>query len=910
MFIYLLPFLLLLVINAQFNDNCNGENKTTYLRTEKVLTIEEPLLLLTDVTLNHCAMECTKNSNGVPCKTFEYNAQKQTCALKKNSAQPVGKAVLMPATNNGLALFQQICIPTNNLCVAPYSFERFPQKILTGHAMEVLSVKSLSQCLLECLESRERMHIDCKSVMYYYETGECIMNREQRKTAPHLFSSDTKFQLVDYFENNCFDVQCADGYKVHWIRMDDFEIGEDKDVIMGGLSSEECKQACTDNTVGSEIFPCKAFVYTSSKKECRLSAETGSLATGKKSSNGALISELSSISAGQYLEKFCLQGPVKCKDTSFDMIPNRMLEIRERVIITNSLSECLFQCLQLAEDCNSVMFFKDIDECVLNKKSQFSDPDLFKSAEKVDYFDNVCDYEVRPSKSNLSDDHKSFTDPPKMRPMFMPNMDVTVENTPFTLSGEATTAITSAEDVTMSTTPAKKKNGIIETDCRLDGIQIDAHFDEPSTGAIFIKDHSSTCRNTFEDARDARLEIPYPSSTNTNQVCPGIELAPSLWSYIVVVQKNSMGIPSLMTGQDRIFNVTCDYSNIVKNEKSARSTEISHDPPRPVFHMSPPAIPEKVVMSILKDGIPVNTVSLGEELELRWKISEELKKGVEGERLGFLVEECTAERLEGLPPDPAPLPLIVGGCPEKRVKGQLIKGPVEETSEGFSTKIKVFRFDGSKRVRIRCSINICVEKCDPINCDEAKPNSSLMSFGRKKRQTIKELASMIEQYDKIRGEAIQKKLLQGETIEQSMAQGSFTILDSPERQENEDNIITTPFPLTKSVVMSTISQAQTDQDVNEFSESLLNNTMECDAENSKICVKRSFAIALLMIITVLFASQMFTFFSWLQNRQSNLHLHSSSALSHSSASMSTHSTLSSGFRSRSSSNSNTLYYGK
>ncbi|CAD5220106.1 unnamed protein product [Bursaphelenchus okinawaensis] len=871
---------------------CNDVNKTTYLRTEKVLTIEEPLALLTDVTLSHCAKECTRNSNGVECKTFEYNAQRQTCALKRNSAQPVGKAVLMPATTNGLALFQQICIPTNNLCVAPYSFERFPQKVLTGHAMEVILVKSLSQCLQECLESRERMHIDCKSVMYYYETGECIMNREQRKTAPHMFSSDTKFQLVDYFENNCFDVQCAEGYKVHWIRMDDFEIGEDKDVIMGGLSNEECKKACNDNMVGSEVFPCKAFVYTSTKKECRLSAETGMLISSKKSSTGALISELSSISAGQYLEKFCLQGPAKCKDTSFDMIPNRMLDIREKVIPTNSLSECLYHCLQLAEDCNSVMFFKDTDECVLNKKSQFSDPDLFKSSTKVDYFDNVCDYEVRPVKS-VEDTVTSLTDPPKMRPMFMPNMLVTVENTVATKSGEKVTTVgIQADEVTVATTPARSKNGLIETDCRLDGIQVDAHFEELSSGAIFIKDHSSTCRNTFEDVKAARLEIPYPSTLDSNPDCPGMELAPSLWSFIVVVQKNSMGIPSLMTGQDRIFNVTCDYSNIVKSsDRKTVPQSSSSDPQKPQFEAPHQANLEKVVMSILRGGVPVTTVNLGEELELKWIISEELKKGAEGERLGFLVEECTAERLDGLPPEPAPLPLIVGGCPVKRVQDRLIKGPVEETADGFSAKIRVFRFDGSKRVRIRCSINICVERCDPVNCDEIN-SSSLTSFGRRKRQTIKELASMIEQYDKIRSEAMHKKLLQGETIEQSLAQGSFTILDPS--GEKEGPAVTT-LPLIKTTMMNLVSSDE-NKELKQFGEGVLNNTMECAIENSKICLRRPVAIGLMMVLTVLFASQMFTFFSWLQNRQSNLHLNSASALSNSSMSMSTSSSLSTSTR--------------
>lgn len=40
---------------------------------------------------------------------------------------------------------------------------------------------------------------------------------------------------------------------------------------------------------------------------------------------------------------------------------------------------------------------------------------------------------------------------------------------------------------------------------------------------------------------------------------------------------------------------------------------------------------------------------------------------------------------------------------------------ITEIEDGFNTSIKAFRFDGSLRVRIKCSINICIEKCKPVN---------------------------------------------------------------------------------------------------------------------------------------------------------------------------------------------------
>lgn len=54
---------------------------------------------------------------------------------------------------------------------------------------------------------------------------------------------------------------------------------------------------------------------------------------------------------------------------------------------------------------------------MLNRKSQFSDPELFKSQPRVDYFDNVCDYEARPPKPQ-NDSSKPQNDSSKPRPVF------------------------------------------------------------------------------------------------------------------------------------------------------------------------------------------------------------------------------------------------------------------------------------------------------------------------------------------------------------------------------------------------------------------------------------------------------------------------------------------------------------
>lgn len=198
----------------------------------------------------------------------------------------------------------------------------------------------------------------------------------------------------------------------------------------------------------------------------------------------------------------------------------------------------------------------------------------------------------------------------------------------------------------------------LETECRLDGIIITSKFEKPTSGALFVKDHSSTCRQVFTDAIDSQLVIPYPSSIDSNPDCPGVELSPNLWSFIIVIQKNNIGIPSLMTESDRVFNVTCDYSNTAVTEKQRDANKESE-----IFVTSKSSeqFLGKIRMSIHRNNEPVTTVSLGEELEIKWNIDNYERSNSTKAAFGYFIDECVAERLDGQPPEPAPLRLIYQG---------------------------------------------------------------------------------------------------------------------------------------------------------------------------------------------------------------------------------------------------------
>lgn len=93
---------------------------------------------------------------------------------------------------------------------------------------QVVTVQGgLAECLGLCLDATSQFGIQCRSVVFYYKSNECILNRcravaatnvnfsietcsiimlrETRLTVPQLFGPIKDDTLVDYFENNCFD---------------------------------------------------------------------------------------------------------------------------------------------------------------------------------------------------------------------------------------------------------------------------------------------------------------------------------------------------------------------------------------------------------------------------------------------------------------------------------------------------------------------------------------------------------------------------------------------------------------------------------------------------------------------------------------------------------------------------------
>ncbi|CAI2350668.1 unnamed protein product [Caenorhabditis sp. 36 PRJEB53466] len=695
-----------LVPILQASSRCSSPNATTYLRSEGTRLMEFSKKVMKDVTLNECATACSDSLTTDECLSFEYDASLLQCSHHSDDGQPFGASVLAKAPQM-ISFFQQICLLEEAVCSAPYSFERFPQSVLIGHAMKVLTVDGLSDCLSKCVLSPKLYNFLCKSAIYYYETGECIMNRDSKFIYPKLFKTNVLDTLVDYFENNCADVACRAEETLHWVRTEEYLIDEAKDVIVESTDAQECNQLCQANKIGQENFPCRAFAYSNSKQECHLTAESSYVGhKGDKKFN------LAPLNSGEYFEKICLPTNLQCIEASFELVANRMMTSSYKTIPSLSQHECLSQCMKDGARCSSATYFYMDDECQLSDISQFSRPNEFVVANFTDYFDKICDptdpkvLEKPETPSGLTENsvHEEPSSTERSIAQGATNFEVAttgstvefeddnlikdnlaieavhgvstnqglgdkretkveVEETVIDDTDEFSREVDdSGEAPTSSEASEGKVKARLSTECRMSGISVAITFAAPTSGTIYIKDHFSSCRQSFSNSTFAELHIPFP--TEDDSKCGGTESEPHKWDYTVVVERNDMRTPSLITTKDKTFQVTCDFSKIAdENQLAALKPKLEGD-----------VKSEKILMEIVRNGQAVTTVPLGAEVGLRWTVINP------SENLGFFINECIAERVGGQPPHPEPLKIIYQGCPEEKVRNRLLHDPCSDST--------------------------------------------------------------------------------------------------------------------------------------------------------------------------------------------------------------------------------------
>uniref|UniRef100_A0A0N4ZPV9 ZP domain-containing protein n=1 Tax=Parastrongyloides trichosuri TaxID=131310 RepID=A0A0N4ZPV9_PARTI len=686
--IFLLPFLINKVLSRDICEN----GSYTFSKAISLVMDKESYKESRGNSRTSCWLSCFNDNE---CLTFSYNTISGNCKLYNVNGLPFGNGNLVVSDEVADEFYQILCIESNNICNISSSFDRYPQYLLIGHSEKVIkNSNGLQECMKFCLESREKFNIDCKSIMFNYENNECILNSITKNDYPELFVSNDNDHVIDYFENNCIDVECENNRNLFWIQSSYFKniTNSNMYVIYENTQKDRCIEACNDNeSKNEEGFNCKLLIYDEDSRECILS-------------KGSLIGDKIQDEKYYYKEKICLQSNVKCSGNTFESVPFYYLNMTGETLYSISLSTCLQSCLKWRRTCTSVSYNKKDQECTLLEKSRFSHPRNFVYNNDMIYFDNICEYDSTMSSNTIKKKVFTFGEENyvKNEIPIPPSLEEKVKNNFMVLN--------------------KNKEKILlakplETICKDTGIEVIANFKELSNGLISIKDHSMSCKETFINSKIVSLNIPYPNNDEDHQLCPGYEEKPGVWTFNIVITNNINNLEGIINSNDQVFKVSCDYSKNIRTNTIIHSANVHDSEARHIIKSNDDNV-GNIYMGLYLNEKPVTIVNLGDEVEIRWIIENRNPK------YDYSIDSCVAERLEGLPPQPPPLQLYKSGCPDLKVKGHLVTQPIKEIRNGYSSWMKIFRFEGSRKVKIRCSVNICIDSCSSTICQDIDETST------------------------------------------------------------------------------------------------------------------------------------------------------------------------------------------
>jgi hypothetical protein len=548
------------------DNNCAGSQCyapyiTQYIAVEGRQLVEELDKEYVDIDLEACEELCTQrlttSVNDFNCKSFMYNNETRTCILSDERSAPLGRGNLTEA--RGFTYFEKKCFASPRTCRNIPSFTRVPQMILVGFAAFVMeNVPSVTMCLDQCTNPPPETgeNFVCKSVMYYYNEQECILNAETRHSKPDLFIPEGEEFSVDYFDITCHleAETCPEGKTLSSIKTLNSVLPEGDGSLhvieTAGKTPGECLKKCASQAPEK----CRSFNFDKDAKICNLLYLDGKTTVRPTVQKGTDLYDL-----------HCLSKPSKCptKDDSAALF-SRYLYTRQSGLATKdfpitSLSKCLELCSQ-AERCEGVNYNRRNGNCATYEQIDHS---AVEKDEHIDFYKNLCQVkeqdngasssinvpEVKIVEKKIDVGHKSTkvsisksdtdsrtdvlesssTKPnikPKEPVFRKPSASSSSSNSEISSSSSSSSSLSSSSSSSSSSSDASLSvsksgpppepilisNEAIQTVCNYEGIKVQIKNNEPFTGVIFVKNRYDTCRVEVENSDSATLVLGLPSN--------------------------------------------------------------------------------------------------------------------------------------------------------------------------------------------------------------------------------------------------------------------------------------------------------------------------------------------------------------------------------------------------------------
>lgn len=103
-----------------------------------------------------------------------------------------------------------------------------------------------------------RYEFECRSLMFIYDTNECLLNAHHRYSRPDLLSNDTKGFIVDYFDNYCAGVECSDGAKPYYVKVQNFS-SNSLHCVRFQVNEGDIREGSAVEVADADVHTCRSF---------------------------------------------------------------------------------------------------------------------------------------------------------------------------------------------------------------------------------------------------------------------------------------------------------------------------------------------------------------------------------------------------------------------------------------------------------------------------------------------------------------------------------------------------------------------------------------------------------------------------------------------------------------------------
>uniref|UniRef100_A0A7E4VYW4 ZP domain-containing protein n=1 Tax=Panagrellus redivivus TaxID=6233 RepID=A0A7E4VYW4_PANRE len=533
------------------DNNCAGSQCyapyiTQYIAVEGKQLHDELDRQFTDLDLEACEELCTQRLtvtvNDFNCKSFMYNNETRTCILSDERSTPLGRGKLAEA--KGFTYFEKKCFASPRTCRNTPAFTRVPQMILVGFAAFVMeNVPSVTMCLDQCTNPPPETgeNFVCKSVMYYYNEQECILNSEARASKPDLFIPEGEDFLVDYFDITCHHNAegCPAGKSLAAVKTINSALPEGDGSLHVIESAGNSVGDCLAKCVALAPEKCRSFNFDKSTELCNLLYLDGKTTLRPVVKKGIDL-----------VDMHCLAAPTDCPLAAKEgaqysrYLYTKQTGLSSQEYPVTSLSKCLEICAT-AERCEGVNYNRRNGNCALFEQIEHASVqaddhiDFYKNLCQVKEVDNGASASVNvPASEHLANVNGSssasaaaanansktqaaHTKDSRTEVLGTKTVKPTIKErgderrkpeASAESSGNSAGATLSVANSGPPAVPVLIPTEAVQTICNYEGIKVQIKNNEPFTGVIFVKNRYDTCRVEIENSDSATLVLGLPSN--------------------------------------------------------------------------------------------------------------------------------------------------------------------------------------------------------------------------------------------------------------------------------------------------------------------------------------------------------------------------------------------------------------